>query len=149
MNIQKKSKSLFFSRVYLNRQGVPEELEVESYRPHKNFTILKFKGINTIAQARELVGLECMLPEEELSQLEEDKYYLFELVGSLVFTERRQLVGVVRDILFIKDNDLLVIEKGSEEILIPFTISICASVNLEKHEIVIKPPEGLLDLNEI
>jgi 16S rRNA processing protein RimM len=90
-----------------------------------------------------------MLPERELSQLEENKYYLFEVVGSSVLTESRQRIGVVSDVLFIKDNDLLVIKRGAEEILIPFTISICASVNLEKREIVIKPPKGLLDLNEI
>jgi 16S rRNA processing protein RimM len=95
------------------------------------------------------VGFECLLPEDELSQLEEDKYYLFEVVGSTVFTESGQRVGVVRDVLFIKSNDLLVIERETKEILIPFTISICASVNLEKREIVIKPPKGLLDLNEI
>ncbi len=90
-----------------------------------------------------------MLPEEDLSQLEEDKYYLFEIVGCMVFTESRQKIGVVSDVLFIKSNDLLVIERETGEILIPFNISICASVDLEKREIVIKPPEGLLDLNEI
>jgi 16S rRNA processing protein RimM len=90
-----------------------------------------------------------MLPAEELSRLEEDKYYLFEIVGSSVCTESGQRVGVVRDVLFIESNDLLVVEKGAEEVLIPFTLSICASVNIAKREIVIKPPEGLLDLNEI
>lgn len=90
-----------------------------------------------------------MLPEEELSQLEEGQYYLFEVVGSSVFTESGQRVGVVSDVLFIESNDLLVVERETDEILIPFTISICSSVNLEKREIVIKPPEGLLDLNEI
>lgn len=90
-----------------------------------------------------------MLPEEELSQLEEGQYYLFEVVGSSVFTESGQRVGVVSDVLFIESNDLLVVDRGTDEILIPFTISICSSVNLEKREIVIKPPEGLLDLNEI
>ena len=95
------------------------------------------------------MGQECMLPEEDLSRLEEDKYYLFQLVGSSVFTESKKRVGVVSDVLFIKDNDLLVIERGGKEILIPFTVAICVSVNLEKREIVIRPPEGLLDLNEI
>ena len=90
-----------------------------------------------------------MLPEEELSSLEEDKYYLFQLVGSSVFTESNERVGIVSDVLFVKDNDLLVIEREGKEILIPFTAAICASVNLEKREIVIRPPEGLLDLNEI
>jgi 16S rRNA processing protein RimM len=90
-----------------------------------------------------------MLPEEDLFHLEEDKYYLFQLVGSSVFTESSEKVGVVRDVLFIKDNDLLVIERGGKEILIPFTAAICTLINLEKQKIVLKPPEGLLDLNEI
>jgi len=95
------------------------------------------------------VGQECMLPEEDLSRLEEDKYYLFQIVGSSVVTENGERVGSVKDVLFIKDNDLLVIERGGTEILIPFTDAICAAVNLEAREIVIRPPEGLLDLNEI
>ena len=95
------------------------------------------------------MGQECMLPEEDLSHLEEDKYYLFQLVGSSVFTESSEKVGIVRDVLFIKDNDLLVIEREGKEILIPFTVAICTLINLEKKKIVLKPPEGLLDLNEI
>jgi 16S rRNA processing protein RimM len=95
------------------------------------------------------VGQECMLPEEDLSCLEEDNYYLFQIVGSSVVTESGERVGVVKDVLFIKDNDLLVVETGDKEILIPFTDTICAAVNLGIREIVIKPPEGLLDLNEI
>jgi len=90
-----------------------------------------------------------MLREETLSRLEEDKYYLFQIVGSTVFSESSQKVGIVSDVLFIKDNDLLVIQREGKEILIPFTAAICASVNIEKREIVIRPPEGLLDLNEI
>ncbi len=95
------------------------------------------------------MGQECMLPEEDLSRLEEDKYYLFQIVGSSVVTENGERVGSVKDVLFIKDNDLLVIERGGTEILIPFTDAICAAVNLEAREIVIRPPKGLLDLNEI
>jgi ribosomal 30S subunit maturation factor RimM len=51
--------------------------------------------------------------------------------------------------LLIKDNDLLVVEKEGKEILIPFTAVICLEVNLKKKEIVIDPPEGLLELDEI
>jgi 16S rRNA processing protein RimM len=90
-----------------------------------------------------------MLPEEDLSLLEEDKFYLFQIVGSAVFTESRERIGIVSDVFCIKDNDLLVIEREGKEILIPFSEGICASVDLEKREILIRPPEGLLDLNEI
>ncbi len=59
------------------------------------------------------------------------------------------LIGLVKDILFIKQNDLLVVEKGERKTLIPFTESICIGVDLGKREIVIDPSDGLLDLNEI
>jgi len=55
----------------------------------------------------------------------------------------------VKDILVIKENDILVIEDGKKEILIPFSSEICQEVNLDKKEIIIVPPEGLLELNEI
>jgi 16S rRNA processing protein RimM len=90
-----------------------------------------------------------MLPEEDLSRLKEDQYYLFQIAGCSVVTEHGDRIGVVGDVLFIKDNDLLVIQRGKKEILVPFTNAICIAINLEAREIVIKPPEGLLDLNEI
>lgn len=64
-------------------------------------------------------------------------------------TESGDSIGLVKDILVIRENDLLVVEKGEREVFIPFTDSICVSVNLGKKEIVIDPPDGLLDLNEI
>lgn len=49
----------------------------------------------------------------------------------------------------IPENDLLVVEHEGREILIPFTSEICVHVDLDKREIVIDPPEGLLELDEI
>jgi len=56
---------------------------------------------------------------------------------------------LVKDVLLIKDNDLLVVGKGEEEIYVPFTESICVEINLENKEIIIDPPQGLLELDEI
>ena len=66
-----------------------------------------------------------------------------------MITKGGDLIGRIKEILFIKENDLLVVEKGKRKMLIPFTESICIGVDLEKKEIVIDPPDGLLDLNEI
>jgi len=95
------------------------------------------------------VGLEVLLPEENLQPLEKDSYYLFQLKGCSVVSKSKERIGNVRDLLFIKNNDLLVIEREGKEILIPFTHAICLEVNLKKKEIVIDPPEGLLELDEI
>lgn len=66
-----------------------------------------------------------------------------------MITNSGSAVGTVKEVIFIDENDLLVVEKGERETFIPFTESICIAVDLDKREIVIDPPDGLLDLNEI
>ena len=90
-----------------------------------------------------------MLPEEDLCLLKGDDFYLFQIVGCSVVTDMGEKVGRVKDVIFVKDNDLLVIEKDNREVLIPFVRTICSEVNIKKREIVISPPEGLLEWNEI
>ena len=99
--------------------------------------------------AQDFAGQDIWIPEEDLLPLDGGKYYLFQLNGCSVITENGDSIGWVRDILFINENDLLVVEKGERKMFIPFTKTICIEVNLEKREIVIDPPDGLLDLNEI
>jgi 16S rRNA processing protein RimM len=107
------------------------------------------KGIDTLDLAQDFAGQEIWIPEEDLLPLDRGKYYLFQLSGCFVVTKDGDSIGRVLDILFIEENDLLIVEKGKREILIPFSEPICIEVNLEKREIVIDPPDGLLDLNEI
>ena len=75
--------------------------------------------------------------------------YFFQKIGSSVVTKEGEEIGKVKDFLCIQNNDLLVVAKGSREILVPFTYSICLKVNLEQKEILVDLPEGLLELNEI
>lgn len=77
--------------------------------------------------------------------LEDDCYYAHQLVGCQIVTVTGQKIGVVRDILPVDENDLLVVQREEEEVLIPFSQSICVEVNIEKKIIVCDPPEGLLD----
>ena len=107
------------------------------------------KGIDTLDLAENLKGEEIWIPEEALKSLDKGKYYLFQLSGCSVVTRGGDAIGLVTDILFIKENDLLVVEKGERKMFIPFTESICIGVDLAKKKIVIDPPEGLLDLNDI
>ncbi len=64
-------------------------------------------------------------------------------------TKSGEDVGTVTDVLLISENNLLAVTGDKEDILIPFVRSICIEVNLKQKKIIIDPPEGLLDLNEI
>ncbi len=95
------------------------------------------------------MGQEILLPEENLRTPEKGKYYFFQIVGCSVVSKKGKKIGSVKDLLCIEDNDLLVVARGKREILIPFTQSICVEVNLKRKEILVDPPEGLLELDEI
>jgi 16S rRNA processing protein RimM len=72
-------------------------------------------------------------------------------VGCVVETRGGESVGIVRDVQVIGESILLVAEGsgGRGEILIPYVEEICVVVDPRAKKIVIDPPEGLLDLNEI
>jgi 16S rRNA processing protein RimM len=69
----------------------------------------------------------------------------------MVATVRGRPIGRVADLWEVGDAALLVVDPGpeGEEILIPFNRTICVEIDPRAKKIVIDPPEGLLDLNEI
>jgi 16S rRNA processing protein RimM len=95
------------------------------------------------------VGETAFLREEDLLPLEKDEFYSFQITGCAVILKNGIKIGEVEDLINMRGNELLVIKGKRDEIYIPFSADICKEVNLKKKEIVIDPPEGLLDLNEI
>jgi len=81
----------------------------------------------------------------------EDHFYADELQGSAVTTVGGRDVGRVADVWEVGASTLLVVDPGKdrEEVLIPFNRTICVVIDPKAGRIVIDPPEGLLDLNEI
>jgi len=55
----------------------------------------------------------------------------------------------VTAVIPVADGDLLVVSGPGTEVYVPFRGSICVAVDPGRREIVIDPPEGLLELNEI
>ena len=141
--------SFFFSRIFFEEKGTLTEAQVESYRFYKNFCIAQLKGVSSISHAQGYVGKEVFVQEEDLFPLDKDQYYLHQLIGFDVTNKSGEIIGRVKDALFVTGNELLVIENEGKEFYIPFTQSICLEVDHKTKKIVIDPPEGLLDLNEI
>jgi 16S rRNA processing protein RimM len=143
------SRLFFFSRLFVKQLKSCREYRVESFRLHKDSFVVKLEGVQSIDEASGLVGAEVLVTQEELRDLEGDGFYFFQIEGSSVITKDGKPLGKVIDVLTIPDNDVLVVELEGTEILVPFTPEICIQVDAGKKEIVIDPPEGLLELDEI
>ena len=144
------SEKLFFSRVFFNKKGFSEEFQIESSRLHKTYIVLKLKGVNSISEAQEFVGEDILCPVEEFSKLKNGEFYFHQIEGCSVITKSGEKIGTVRDVMPVSENDLLVVHsQEGREYLIPLAQPICLKIDLGKRTIIIDPPEGLLDLDEI
>ena len=135
--------------VYIEREGGLEAFAVESFRRDRNAPFLKLQGIDTLAQADALAGREVFAAAGDFRRLELDRFYDFQVLGSRVVTKDGTEVGEVAGILETGGPALLVVRRGEEDVYVPLTERICVKVDPEAKEIVIDPPEGLLELNEI
>jgi 16S rRNA processing protein RimM len=137
------------STVTLRRPGGFETYEVESFEFDRNSTFLKLKGVDTLAGADALVGSDVYVPEACFAPPGKDRYYHFQVVGCRVITGDGAEVGTVEGVIEAGASLVLVVKTAKGECYVPFAEPICVRVDPERGEIVIEPPEGLLDLNEI
>ena len=135
--------------VYLKRGDGFEAFEVESLILDRNAYVLKLKGVDALAAADDLAGRDVYAAESDFRGLGEDRFYDFQIIGSRVRTREGTEVGKVEAILEAGGPVLLVVRSGDRDVYVPFTEAICVKVDREAREVVIDPPEGLLDLNEI
>jgi len=125
------------------------EVQVEDLWLHKGLLVLKFAGVETISDAEALIGAELQLPRSERAELEPGWTYLSDLVGCTVFDGERE-VGPIEDVTFgAGEAPLLVVKSGAKlPYEIPFAQAYLEKVDLERKQIRMRLPEGLLDVNK-
>ena len=138
-------------QVYVESPGkAPQSIQVENVWSHKGRVVIKFSGVDSIASASRLKGRHVLIPAEERMPLPPNHYYLWELQGCRVVTERqgrRMEVGTVTDIEPTGGVDVLHVTTRRGEVLIPLAQAICTKIDTQARTILIDPPEDLLDLN--
>tara|TARA_B100000686_G_C16590919_1_gene863292 strand:- start:492 stop:971 length:480 start_codon:yes stop_codon:yes gene_type:complete len=81
-----------------------------------------------------LQGTAIEIRKSELPILEENSYYVFQLVGLVVFTEGGMRLGRIVDVLSKPANDVIELEDGA---LLPLVRSCVIEVNSELNRVVI------------
>ncbi|MBI2157551.1 MAG: 16S rRNA processing protein RimM [Candidatus Rokubacteria bacterium] len=108
--------------------------------------LLTLHGCETVEDAQALAGRLVALPEAEALPLPPGSFYPWQLEGCRVVTEDGREVGRVAGIERGPGQDLWVVRDGTREHLIPAVAEIVVDVDLAGRRVVIRPPDGLLDL---
>ncbi|MGA7828411.1 MAG: ribosome maturation factor RimM [Geobacteraceae bacterium] len=126
--------------------GPYDTYEIAKAVVHKKHVLITLKGFDNINQVLALAGREIYVRRDQFPQLPEDEYYWCDLIGLVVQTEAGETLGELVDIFETGSNDVYVVSAGTREILIPATEEVVLDINLVAGTMVIRPPDGLLDL---
>ena len=141
-------------RVHLDVPGgPPEPVEVAASWWHRDALVVRFAGVDSIAEAGRLRGRLVLVPRDQRTRLGPNQYYLWELIGCAVVRRSGEAVGTVTGIEPTGGVDLLKVRAegasiDAQDLLIPVAEEICTAIDVAARRIVIEPPEGLLDLND-
>ena len=121
------------------------KLEIKNVKFFKNLVILKFKGVDNINDIEKYKGRDLWIPREEGQELEEDEYYIADLLGMSVVLEDGQEFGTLKDVMETGANDVYVVEDAKgEEILLPAIRECILDVDVEKNVMTIHLMKGLI-----
>jgi len=122
--------------------------QVENFWLHDGQPIFKFRGVDSMSDAENLVGQFVFILREQRLSLPEGEYYQSDLIGATVVDETGRMLGTVVDWQEYGGPPLLEVKRpDGEELLIPFTHDICKLVDVAGKKVTVNLPDGLEDLN--
>ena len=123
------------------------EVVVESYRNHKNFLLVKFEDIDSEGRARQLTGCEVFF-ERSLSDGAEQGLSWAEIIGFTVINRlNNEVVGHITEVDNTTINTLFEIKTTTgKDILVPAHEELIHEADMQRREIRMSIPDGLLDL---
>ena len=143
----------------IHQDGPPQPCPVElaHHWLHKGGIVLHFAGVDSISAAEKLKGLLLAVPRAQRVSLGADEAYIGDLIGCTLVNiaggnsaqDAPQPVGVIENV----DRSagpvaLLIVRRGSEEVLVPFARSYLRELDLAAKRVVMDLPEGLIELNQ-
>jgi 16S rRNA processing protein RimM len=122
-------------------------ITIEAARNHSGRALLKFAGVETPEEIDDLRGWTIEIPDEAARKLDDDEYFLHDLVGLELVDANGEKKGVVTDAYEGGGGVLLDVKDRGRRYQVPFANEICTKIDLKAKRIVVNLPDGLDDLS--
>ncbi|MCI8346027.1 MAG: 16S rRNA processing protein RimM [Clostridia bacterium] len=132
-------------KVYICKKEKLEEVEIEEVKYHKDMVLLKVKGIDDMSEAEKVKGLYLKIDRKNAKKLPKDTYFIADLLGLEVYSDKEEFLGKVDDIFRTGANDVYLVkdEKG-KQLLLPGIPEVIKEIDLEKEKIIVHILKGLV-----
>ena len=122
------------------------EVEKNTCKFFKNMVILSFKEFTDINQVEGLRQAEIYVSREDAVPLQEDEYYIADVLDMDIVDESDNKLGTLKDVMQTGANDVFVVETVNEkELLLPVIKDCVLNIDYDNKKIVVRLMKGMLD----
>lgn len=114
------------------------ERKIQGVKYQKDRVIVKVEDINSIEDAEKYKNKYMEIPRENAVELEEDSYFITDLIDCEIYDTEEKYLGKIYDVLQTKNNDVYWIREP-KELLIPVLMDIVLDIDMDNRKITIKP----------
>lgn len=121
------------------------KFEIEDVWYKKDVVMVKFKGYDNINDVICYKNKFIQIDEKDLIGLDQDEYFIFDIVGLQVYLANGKYLGEVKEVLQPGANDVYVIKTKKSDVLIPAVKEIVKDINVKENKMIIDPIEGMIE----
>lgn len=126
--------------------GDYKPVTVKSHRVHKSFDLLTFEEFANINDVEQYKTKMLQIDGEFLPELDAGEYYTSQIIGAEVYDEEKNLIGKLKEIMFLPANDVWVVgRQNKKDLLLPHIDSVILDVDIAHNKITVRVLEGLDD----
>ncbi len=131
--------------VYIQLKSELKKVKIEQVRYNKNQVLLKLEGIDSIEEAEKYRNFYLKTEKESQEDLGEDTYYIVDLIGLDVYSDKNEYLGKIEDVFPTGSNDVYVVKDNlGKQILIPAIADVVKEVDLKNKKMTINLIPGLI-----
>lgn len=108
------------AKIVLKNKKTSKEVVISSMRIHKKTILITIDELYDINKVEQFVGYEVYSYASDELEMDDDEYYLDDLVGLDVYDENDQFVGILNDFIEVPQGYIMEIKNKDKKILIPF-----------------------------
>lgn len=129
--------------VYTEKDNTKRKIIDVWYR--KNMVYIMLENINDMNTAESFRDTFISIFDDQLRELPENSYYLFDLEGMEVYSTEGEYLGKINIVYQTGANDVYEIINKNKSFLIPAVKDVVKEVDIENKKMVINVIEGLLE----
>lgn len=132
-------------KIYVKNRNDIKEYEIQEAKYHKGMILIKFKGIENPEDANLLRNSYLLVDREKEKPLEKDTYYVVDMIGLEVYTEKGEFLGTLDDIFNTGSNDIYVVkDELGKQILLPAIKEVVKKIDMEQKKIIVNLIPGIM-----